>query len=499
MQHLSACRHINLTACPDVSEIRPVSGASRHAFALVHDVAAQEVDATASRQLRREVDFLAAVRFMVEAGFHPHAGRTTLRLAEVFATRMARSKDGHVPFSAEATARMLGLKRRAVFNHARYLRELGLIAYVEHGTKRNVLRARHCANWTKEHGYRATATLFAAVAPRVWDEAMGRRIRGHGYKARMTGVTPSGRILAVATALEHRRERADGQQRHPVDNSRPCTPSVEVPQLHTTVAVDGGIKDRTREHACREKKHRQRRGRGSTHWSATRTAAAMQEARSVRLHTWWTQGSCVRQLAYALRPCFEAGWTWEEIAREIARWTVPLRPRHVASYVASEIRRRVNAGELHLPDGLVAPYRQPETSTWDDDANPHGPRYAAMQAFKARTYRPAAARAAAALTETRRLVTRQRQPAQERPAQESRIPGAHPENVLLTRQEFASLVENSLPVLAGETLWAQTDEAAEYRLDAECRRGTWEYNPPLWSGYESSAGKLTDRHSVTIS
>ncbi|MGW1365087.1 hypothetical protein ACWCQP_47895, partial [Streptomyces chartreusis] len=126
----------------------------------------------------------------------------------------------------------------------------------------------------------------------------------------------------------------------------------------------------------------------------------------------------------------------------------------------------------------IAPYRQPEASTWDDGATPHGPRYAAMQAFKARTYRVAAARAAAALTETRRLVTRQREPAQERPVQESRIPGAHPENVLLTRQEFASLVESSTPVLAGETLWAQADEATAYRLDAECRRGTWEYNPP---------------------
>lgn len=361
---------------------------------------------------------------------------------------------------------------------ARYLRELGLIAYVEHGSKRNVLRSRYGARWKKEHGYRGTATLFAAVAPRVWDEAMGRRIRGRGYGARMVGVTPAGRILAVAGAEYRRRQRAGGQPRQPVDNSRPCTPSVGVPQPRTSGAVDEGIKDRTRERACREKKYRQHRGKGSTNWSAAGAASAMQEARFVRLHTWWTQGSCVRQLAYALRPCFEAGWTGEEVARELARWTVPLRPRHVASYVASEIRRRVNTGELYLPDGLIAPYRQPTTSTWDDDANPHGPRYAAMQAFKARTYRPAAARAAAALTYTRQLVTRQRQPARERPAPEGRVPGAHPENVLLTRQEIDALVENSPPVLAGEALWAQAEEATEYRLDAECRRGTWEYNPP---------------------
>ncbi|MGW6792406.1 hypothetical protein [Streptomyces chartreusis] len=146
--------------------------------------------------------------------------------------------------------------------------------------------------------------------------------------------------------------------------------------------------------------------------------------------------------------------------------------------MTSEIRRRVNTGQLYLPDGLVAPYRQPETSTWDNDTTPHSPRYAAMQALKARTYRPAAARAAAALTKTRRQVTRQRQPTQERPAPESRIPGAHPENVLLTHQEIASLIKHSPPIPAGETLWAHAEEATENRLNTERRHSTWEYNPP---------------------
>lgn len=70
MQHVSACRHINLTACPDVSESSPDPDASRHAFTLVRDVTDPEVAATESRRLRRAVDFLAAVRFMIEAGFH---------------------------------------------------------------------------------------------------------------------------------------------------------------------------------------------------------------------------------------------------------------------------------------------------------------------------------------------------------------------------------------------------------------------------------------------
>ncbi|MFE7445892.1 hypothetical protein ACFU7X_36210, partial [Streptomyces chartreusis] len=358
-----------------------------------------------------------------------------------------------------------------------YLRELGLIAYVEHGSKRNVLRTRHGANWTREHGYRGTATLFAALAPRVWDEAMGHRIRGHGYQARMVGITPAGRILKSAAALEHRREHADDQPTHPVDNSRPCTPSVRPPQPHTSGTADGEIKDRTRKRTHRQKKHRQHRAKGSTNWTAARTATAIQETQYIRLHTWWTQGTCLRQLAYALRPYFKAGWTWQETTRELTHWNVPLRPRHVASYVTSEIRRRVNTGELYLPDGLVAPYRQPETSTWDDGTTPHGPRYTAMQTSKAHTYRPAAARATAALTETRRRVTRQRQPAKKQPAPKSRIPGAHPENVLLTRQEIDALIKNSPPTPACETLWAQAEKATQHRLDTENRHTTWEYNP----------------------
>ncbi|MFJ2008008.1 hypothetical protein [Streptomyces chartreusis] len=477
MHDLLACRHINPTARPDVSKTALVADTSRHTFDLVCDPDTQEIGSTASRRLRRAADFLAAVQFMVGAGFHPKAGRTTLQLAEVFAERMARSSEGHFPFSAEATARELGLKRRAVFNHARYLRELGLIAYVEHGSKRNVLRTRYGAAWTSEHGYRGTATLFAAVAPRVWDKAMGRMIEGEGYTARHAGVTDAGRELAVAEAVEKQQQRQGRQHTEPVDNSGTCTPSVVVPKPRTSSAVDGGIKDRTRKRACQEKSPNHR-AKGATGWSAAKAAAAMQEARRVQLHTWWAQGSCVRQLAYALRPFFEAGWTWEEIGRELARWTVPLRPRHTASYVASEIRRRVNSGTLFLPEGLVAPYRQPETSTWDDGETSHGPRYAAMQAWKAHTFRPAATRAAAAFDEIRRALARHAEPRRTPTAPECHVPGAHPENVQLTREEIDALLETSHPVVAGETLWAQTEEAAKYRIEAQNRRSTWEYLPP---------------------
>ena len=72
----------------------------------------------------------------------------------------------------------LGLQRRAVLKHARVLRELGLLAWVAHGSKINLMRTRRGDRWATEHGYRGTATLFAAFAPPAWDTAMGRRVHG---------------------------------------------------------------------------------------------------------------------------------------------------------------------------------------------------------------------------------------------------------------------------------------------------------------------------------
>ncbi|UQA97536.1 hypothetical protein [Streptomyces halobius] len=192
------------------------SGPARPEFTLVLDPSDQECHTTASRQLRRSEDFLAAAHHMITSGYHPKAGTTTLRLAKLFAARMRTSRNGHFAFAADATARALGVSRRTVMYAAKHLRELGLIAYVEHGTKANVRRTRGA--WKPGDGYRATATIFAAVAPPAYDEARGRRLSGHGYHARIIGVTSHGRHRAIAEA---RRKATQ------TDRTR-CTPSVVV-------------------------------------------------------------------------------------------------------------------------------------------------------------------------------------------------------------------------------------------------------------------------------
>ncbi|WP_188273819.1 helix-turn-helix domain-containing protein [Streptomyces sp. CBMA152] len=304
--------------------------------------------ATASRQLRKADDFRAAVQFMVGAEFHPKAGRTTLRLANAFAVRMEKSKDGHFPFSADATGRMLGLSRRAVFHHARILRELGLIAYVEHGTRTNSQRTRHGAAWTPAHGYRGTATLFAAVAPPVWDDAMGRRIAGTGYRARPIGVTQQGRIRAIDEA-----RRSAGR-----DNCRrsSCTPSLVVPQDHGHQQVGGGEKYTSRTRATGRKTTSRPTQQILPRTSPAECARQIAFAEQLQREVWWLHRCCARRLAYVLRPLFTSGWTWQSLAAELRAWGVPGYLRDPAAYVHSELdqfRRLGRLGHAQLPEREV--------------------------------------------------------------------------------------------------------------------------------------------------
>ncbi|MGI5262338.1 hypothetical protein [Streptomyces angustmyceticus] len=270
---------------------------------------------------------------MITSGYHPKAGNTALRLAQLFAARVRHSRDGHFVFAADATARALGVSRRTVMYAAKHLRELGLIAYVEHGTKTNVRRTK--GTWKPGDGYRATATIFAAVAPPAYDEARSRRLSGHGYHARIIGVTSHGR-RAIAEA---RRKATQS------DRTR-CTPSVVVSTDHLQVQVDGGINYTSRTRAKRKTP--------TTHHRTTSQRCARNITATQQLQTeiWWLHRTCSRKLAYALRPLLDAGWTAQSLAAEIQTWGVPGHLRNPIAYVHHERARRQHTGDLpptHAP------------------------------------------------------------------------------------------------------------------------------------------------------
>ncbi|MFE1776390.1 hypothetical protein [Streptomyces sp. NPDC059008] len=329
---------------------------ARPEFTLIHDQSNQEWHTTASRQLCRSADFLAAAHHMINSGYHPKAGATTLRLAKVFAARMRTSRHGHFTFAADATARALGVSRRTVMYAAQHLRELGLIAYVEHGTKANVLRTK--GTWKPGDGYRATATLFAAVAPPAYDQAHGRRLSGHGYHARIIGVTDQGRRQAVAAA----RRKAEAQ--HAAHGTR-CTPSVVVSTDHLQVQIEGGKKYTPRKRAARKTSTLRRPDDNRT--TPQRCAQHITVAEHLQTEVWWLNSTCSRKLAYALRPLLNAGWSAPSLVAELRTWGVPGHLRNAIAYVHHEVARRQDCGDLP-----TTPSAHPTPSAQADD---HAERY----------------------------------------------------------------------------------------------------------------------------
>lgn len=156
---------------------------------LVHR-AAQDVLTTASRRAQPRA-WTQAVTWLVACGLHPKANTTTLEVAKDLAARMDYRR-GVVLYDLDGTVVRTKQSRATVKRHVGYLRELGALVWLIHGSKRNLrLPGRK---------YTATATVYAAVIPPCYDQAMGHRIAGHGYESRKIGVTEQGRVRAIASA-----------------------------------------------------------------------------------------------------------------------------------------------------------------------------------------------------------------------------------------------------------------------------------------------------------
>ncbi|MFD5717182.1 hypothetical protein [Streptomyces sp. NPDC127036] len=331
MPDRTASRHAYQEPAP-ANTPAPVPG-SRPVFSLVTEPGEQEWDVTGSRQLRRASDFLAAARYMVR--HHPKAGPTTLRLAAAFAARMHRSQHGHVAFNVTATVDELGVSRRTVLAHVRYLRELGLIAWVERGSRTNVLRARRGDAFAPGDGYRGTATIYAPVAPPAWDHAQGHRVRGTGYRARFIGYTDQGRARAVTAA------RSRARRGRPTPTRR-CTPSVVVTSAPSHLQVVTGGKKNTR--CSRKQTSIPRRPRAP--FTPRECQQAIVVAEQVQRQVWWLYTACSRRIAFALRPLIAAGWTAPQLAAELATWGVPPHLKDAAAYLRHELHRRQQHNEL---------------------------------------------------------------------------------------------------------------------------------------------------------
>ena len=387
-------------ACPKTLPTPPATGAPAGWSPVPRP--AQEVARTGSRHAQPRA-WLRAVTWLVGAGLHPRSGSTTLAVAADLAARMDYTA-GTVLYDMHGTARRLDVSVATVKRHVAYLRQLGALVWVRHGSRTNLhLPGRK---------YTATATIYAAAIPPVFDRALGHRVAGTGYAARVVGVTDAGRERAVQAAQERAEQRSADQRAARARRSRngaterpnpPAQPGGQLGDGTTGTAparpantprnfnqpgpaarcdegraphspgssggyekaeVSGWFNYTSRERATcptpttsttNTNTNAGRSGQATAASSSTRRRTnrptgprrhPMQVARDIRIaaqvrpRVGWTQREGLRRLAYALRPLIDDGMEAADIAAELTSWWLDWRPARPAAYIAAELRRR---------------------------------------------------------------------------------------------------------------------------------------------------------------
>ncbi|MER5550047.1 hypothetical protein ABT072_48595, partial [Streptomyces sp. NPDC002589] len=272
----------------------------------------QEIGTTASRRTRRG-DFLRAATWAITERLHPKAGDTTLRVARDLAERL--NADGHVAYCRDSMFRRLGISRRTLERHIAVLRELGLLVWAVHGSRTNT-RPAGSGEWA------GTATIYAAVVPRAWDDAVGHRVRGHGYHARHIGFTEHGRQLAIAEA--RRSTRPSRRRDTPSCKTNHPRPIAEMRGRKNNTSAPRGVRPRPRRRHEVPEPYRA---------SPEQAANAVSVAAWVRPRVPWTQSESLRRLAFSLRPWIATGRSAADIAADLSVWRVPRRPASAASVI----------------------------------------------------------------------------------------------------------------------------------------------------------------------
>ncbi|MEU0102946.1 cell wall protein [Streptomyces sp. NPDC006267] len=331
-------------------------------------VVGREQDIIWTRSRRAEPRaWLRAVVWLVAAGLHKKAGPTTLLIAEDLAARMDYRR-GLVLYDLEGTAWRTDTSPATVKRHVKVLRELGALVWLVHGSKRNLA--------APGEPYVATATIYGAVIPPVFDEAMGHRLTGTGYEGRVCGVTEAGRERAVAQATarsearhqaRHQGRRRTERQRpsgrrgvrvravRPVDNSTVDNSRSQACEPHSpgryhrspAVQVDSGCKDTSRERATCRTAPRPSFKISINPDGSRRTAGQTQRGigiiQQVRPRVTWTQRASLRELEVALRPFTDAGWDWPTITAELHSWHLTWHPARPAAYIRARLAQQATA------------------------------------------------------------------------------------------------------------------------------------------------------------
>jgi hypothetical protein len=355
----------------------------------------QDVLYTASRRSEPRA-WLRSLVWLVAAGLHPEAGPSTVVVAEDLAGRMDYRR-GIVVYDLAGTARRTGMSVATVKRHVKVMRELGALVWLVYGSKRNLA--------LPGEPYMATATIYGAVIPAVYDEAMGHRLAGSGYGGRVCGVTEAGRERAVAEAAVRSEAREAGRRRtgrsqrsgpgvrrgagtgqgqgaSPVDNRGVDNSCSQGREPHSPgsyhrspeVQVESGCKDTSRQRASRRTAPRPYQisyNSDGTRRTARQAQQGIETARQVRARVNWTQTARLRRLARVLRPLTDAGWDAHQITETLHSWTLTWRPARPAEYIHARLTQQTTdehqAQQAELAEGWDDDTAAgPLTATWPD-------------------------------------------------------------------------------------------------------------------------------------
>ncbi|MFG2276750.1 cell wall protein [Streptomyces chartreusis] len=290
--------------------------------------ARQSIDHTASRRTGPRA-WLRAVQWLIDAGLHPKANTTTMRVAADLAARMDYDT-GHALYGLKDMPGRLGISRASVARHVSYLRELGALAWVQHGTRTNRLAAMGLKGWS------GTATVYAAVIPAAFDHAMGHTVVGSGYTARI--------IVDLRKRPVVPAQRAEPVDNPPVDNSSSEaleTPSLTVVKEESQVQMVGGFNYTEQARPPKARIPHQTSLINGRRRTAADVQKASSQTRLVRALVNWTQTVPLRELEFVLRPWTDRGQDAYQIAADLngmcsgMRW----KPKNPIAF----IRGRLNA------------------------------------------------------------------------------------------------------------------------------------------------------------
>ncbi|MFZ3492006.1 transcriptional regulator [Streptomyces sp. 5.8] len=234
----------------------------------------------------------------------PAFGDTTVRVAnELVRFSPCRPGVGHL-------SRRLGLSERSIQYHLQMLRQAGLLAYVERGTR------------VRSQGRRASE--FVRIVPAAFDRELGVRVVGSGARRRPVGIAESGR--AEMAALGRKAVRPARRPRCRPATTR-CTP-MGVATPSTSPTGDTRLPPETALASGRSPRSATTPGRLNEVGRRFRLAAEL-----IR-RVGWLGGCSTPRIAWIVRHVADAGWTVDEVLA----W----------------LHARGEANDVRRPSGLLA-------------------------------------------------------------------------------------------------------------------------------------------------